>query len=150
MESTTHLARRRLDAKLQGFPRSLHSVPPRGWIAAIRNALGMSARELGHRLGVTAQKVSALERNERTGGIRLASLERAARAMNCRLVYVLVPNEPLTQIVHDQARRKAIQRVAGVRHSMLLEAQDVTDEVANEQIEDLAGEFADRRGLWSE
>lgn len=110
----------------------------------------MSARELSQRIGVTPQQVFAFERGEQVGSIRLENLERVARAMNCRLVYAFVPNEPLEQLVQDQARRKAAQRVSGVRHSMRLEDQDVSDRVAEEQIEYLAAELAERRGLWSD
>jgi len=110
----------------------------------------MSVRDLGRRMGTSGQRASKLEHDELSGGIQLSSLERAAEAMNCRLVYVLIPNEPLEEMVRRQARKKAAQAVGSVSHSMRLEQQEVAEGVGSEQIDDLASEFVDRRGLWSD
>jgi len=142
-------ARRRLDERLQELPSDLTALPPRGWIAAIRGALGMSVRDLGGRMGTTGQRASKLEHDEISGRIQLSSLRRAAEAMNCRLVYAFVPNEPLEEMVRQQARRKAAGILAPIAHSMRLEEQSVPYSVEREQIDDLAEDLIDRRGLWS-
>jgi predicted DNA-binding mobile mystery protein A len=144
------VARASLDQRFAGVEVEALARPPQGWLATIRQALGMSARELGERMHVSSQQVSAFERREAEGSIRLDSLERAARAMHCRLVYALVPDEPLEDMVWDQARRQAAATVLGVRHNMRLEDQDVSDRVAAAQIEDLADDLIDRRGLWTD
>ena len=143
-------ARRQLDRRLAALRDELTTAPPQGWIVAVRTALGMSVRELGQRMGVSGQRASKLERDEIGGGIRLDSLQRAAEAMNCRLVYAFVPNEPLEAMVRGQARRKAAGILAPIAHSMRIEEQSVPYEVEREQIEELASELIDRRGLWSE
>jgi DNA-binding Xre family transcriptional regulator len=92
MRSPRRTARRRLDQRLVGL--DLGQRPPRGWVRAIREALGMTTAELGQRMGLTQSRVSQIERSEELGSIRLDTLERAAQALNCQVRYVFVPNEP--------------------------------------------------------
>jgi predicted DNA-binding mobile mystery protein A len=65
------------------------SRPPRGWI------LGMITAQFAKRLGVAQPRIIELERGEADGNITLKSLQRAAEALGCRLVYTLVPERPL-------------------------------------------------------
>ena len=59
MNSKRRIARQRLDERLSAFkPESRFAVPPKGWIRAIRDALGMHAFQLGKRLGMTQQGVA--------------------------------------------------------------------------------------------
>lgn len=150
MKSPQSIARLRLDAKLGGIPLEPLATPPKGWIAAIRGALGMSVRDLGRGMGASGQRASKLEHDELTGAIQLSTLERAAAAMNCRLVYALIPNGSLEALVRQQARKKAAKAVASTAHNMRLEDQEVEGRVTAEQIDDLASEFVDRRGLWAD
>jgi predicted DNA-binding mobile mystery protein A len=150
MTRDNRLARQRLDERfdalrpLMGRPR-----PHTGWIRAIRQALGMSGSELADRLGVTPQSVSDMERNEASGSIRLATLERAADALGCELEYVLVPRKNLESMVEEQARRKARHHMARIAHHGSLENQALPGEMVEAEIEELAPGFIDKRGLWS-
>jgi predicted DNA-binding mobile mystery protein A len=72
--------------------------PPRGWVRAVREALGMSAAALAARLGTTAGAVTRLEQSEASDRIRLETLRRAADALGCDLVYLLIPRSPLTAV----------------------------------------------------
>ena len=101
-------------------------------------------------MGTSGQRASKLEHDELSGVIQLSSLERAAAAMNCRLVYALIPNEPLEEMVRRQARKKAALVVGRVSHSMRIEDQAVDLDIESEQIDDLARGFIDRRGLWAD
>jgi len=67
--------------------------PERGWIRAIRDALGINGPQLARRLGVSKQRISVLEKAEIEGGASLNSIRQAADALNCDLVYALVPRE---------------------------------------------------------
>jgi predicted DNA-binding mobile mystery protein A len=87
----------------------------------------MSARELGARMEVTPQAVSALEHAERSGGIRLSSLRRAASAMDCDVVYALVPRRSLDHTVRLAAENAARRRLGRVAGTMALEDQTVGD-----------------------
>lgn len=151
MESTRRHARRQLDDRLESV-RSLAGLgrPNKGWIRAVRDALGMSGSELAARMGVSQQVVSEIERNERNATVRLDTLSRAAAAMDCELVYALVPRTTLEESVRAQARRKAVRHLAEVAHHGRLENQEVPPDEHAAQVEEFASWFADRRGLWTD
>ena len=48
--------------------------PQMGWIRTIREALGMSAEQLGKRLSIIQQRVSAIEKAEPKGTLKLKTL----------------------------------------------------------------------------
>ena len=147
----SELARSRLDDRLKNIPSPTNLARPhKGWIRAIRDALGMSASELASRMGVRQQTISDIERSEQLDTIQLKTLERAALAMNCRLVYSLVPHTTLEETVKIQAKRKAAQHLEAIAHHSRLEDQSVSDKDLADQIDELATRFADRRGLWTE
>lgn len=98
-------------------------------------------------MGVAQPRISGIERAEAAGTIKLDTLQRAADALDCDLVYFLVPRTTLEQSVRDQARRKAAVMLWPIAHNMRLEDQAVD---TAEQIEDLADELVDRRGLWTD
>lgn len=122
--------------------------PPRGWVHAIRAALGMSAAALADRLGVTPGAVIRVEQSEAADRIRLETLRRAGDALGCDLVYLLVPRQPLASVVRDRARELARRQVAAVEQTMLLEDQATGQE--SELEEQLAEQLLQRGGLWSE
>src|SRR5580704_1116136 len=102
-------------------PAALYITPVRGWIAAIRGALGMSTAQLAKRLGIKQPSVVAMEQSEVKGAIELATLRRVAEALDCTLIYALVPNRPLEATVRERARIFARRRLAPVEHAMMLE-----------------------------
>ena len=117
-----------LDRRFQELtPITRMNRPPRGWIRSIREALGMTTGQFAKRLGVRQPRVIEMERGEATGNITVQSLERAAEAMGCRLVYVLVPNKSLTKMLEERAFELARKKLASVEQTMRLEDQEVTD-----------------------
>jgi predicted DNA-binding mobile mystery protein A len=66
-------------------------VPARGWLRAVREATGITQAEIARRVGIKRQSYAQLEEAEQKEGISLGSLRRAAEAMDCDLVYYLVP-----------------------------------------------------------
>ena len=112
----------------------------------------MSTMELGVRLHVTRDRVSQLERAELRRSIPLSTLDRVAAAMRCRVVYVLVPDDPLEQLVRRQALEKAAGEwkvplpAEGENEAQYLGSLD--DEIAA-PIEARALGLVDRRGLWA-
>jgi predicted DNA-binding mobile mystery protein A len=149
MEDRT-FARKSLDMRLAAW-RNLDPVRPhRGWLRAIREALGMTYKDVAHRLRVTQATASGFEKREVDDSITLGSLRRAAEAMNCRLVYAIVPDIALEQIVRDRAAHIVDERLARVGHTMRLENQEVLpSELADERkqmIDDLLRE--EPRSLW--
>lgn len=146
----SQVARRRLDDRLDARAITMLARPHRGWVRAIRDSLGMTAAELGRRMGTTQQAVVALEKGELRGSVRLETLERAADAMNCELVYAMVPRTSLDKIVNARAREKARQLLSTVDHHSRLEDQAVSPQEIEEQIDELATGLIDKRGLWQE
>lgn len=142
----TAQSRARLDERLTQFgPAERYRPPNRGWIRAIREALGMSTAQLAKRLGVRQPSIVDLERSEEKGSIALATLRRVAEALDCTLVYALVPNQPLETTIRARALSLLRRRRRPIEHTMLLEAQDVGGPVTERQVDDIIRETSPRR-----
>ena len=119
-------SRSHLDERFKDLGPPERCKPPvHGWIKAIRQALGMTTTQLAARLNVKQPSVVALEQSEAKGTIELATLRRVATALDCTLIYALVPNQPLETTIRVRARAFARRRLRPVEHSMLLEDQKV-------------------------
>ncbi|HEB70331.1 MAG TPA: mobile mystery protein A [Desulfobulbus sp.] len=123
------LIREQLETTLEKLSclRSLQR-PAKGWLRAIREGLGMSGKQFSRRLGVSPPRISALEKDELSGSVSLKTMRQAAEALDCVFVYAVIPRESLTDTVRKRARSLAEKRLARVSHSMLLEAQQLTDD----------------------
>ena len=119
------LRRQQLDRALVPFKRAASSPRPRkGWIRAIRQAVGVSSGDLAEKMGTTRQLILQQEKSEAEDRITLRSLRAIARALDCDLVYALVPSRGnLQQFVDARVRARAKANVRGVEHSMALENQ---------------------------
>ena len=114
-------------------------APPEGWLATLRKALGMSARQVGERAGVTKAAVYQAERKELAGGITLRQLEKLAAALDARVVYALVPAEgSVGAQIERRAREKAERVMRRAGSHMALERQALPETRVAEQIDDLA------------
>ncbi|HEY5135392.1 MAG TPA: mobile mystery protein A [Candidatus Nanopelagicales bacterium] len=145
-------ARRALDRRLPALSSlAAQTATPRGgWVRAIREALGMSAADLAARMGVVESTVLRLEQNEQARRIQVDTLERAANALGCDLVYALVPREPLEDRVQQQALARARDWFSLTRHSMALEDQAASSDVDEQQLQEQAAIIRDQPGLWRE
>jgi predicted DNA-binding mobile mystery protein A len=146
-------ARRQLDKRLStALNADALTRPPRGWVKAIREALGMTTAQLAKRLGVSQPRVVGIEQAEVKGAITLDSLERAAHALDCRLVYALVPRKPLDALVEERATRLASKRLESTRHTMALEAQALDTGDEDEQRKRLIRRLIEQAGseLWED
>jgi len=144
---------RHLDKRFVALrPLARAQRPPKGWLRAVRDALGMTTAQLGKRLGVSQPRIVELEQSEVSGGVTLNTLQRAAEALGCRLVYALVPDRPLADTVRERAELVATRQANAVAHSMRLEDQEVTDrEVAKELQRQLVERLLRRPArLWDE
>ncbi len=126
--------------------------PRGGWVAAIRQALGMTQTQLAKRMGIARQSLNQLLDNEIEGTATLAGLQRAADALGCDLQYVLVPRQPLAQMVADQALRRAEQKLGRVNQSQALEASAMAADSFSNAVTDLAKELELQRpaDLWND
>jgi predicted DNA-binding mobile mystery protein A len=145
------VARRALDDRLRRADLSLlRDQPTRGWIRAIRDALGMTSRQLASRLGVSQVAVTKLERSEVDGSARLESLRRAAAALDCDLVYALMPRSTLDDTVRQRASLLAGQDLQKVDRTMRLEDQALTDEQLTARLADYADRLVTAGRLWDD
>ena len=67
----------------------------------------------------------------------MKNLARAAEALDCELVYALVPRHSLQAMVDKRINQKATAMVGAIAHSMMLEDQEVTDATTAAQLEQL-------------
>ncbi len=147
------LARKQLDKRLNILQNvDILARPPRGWIKAIREALGMTSAQLGKRLGVSQPRVLEIEKAEGSGSITLKSMERTAHALDCRLVYALAPRKKLEFLVENRARELAKKRLRATSHSMALEDQRVDKADEPEHLKRLVQKLLDQPGsvLWDD
>lgn len=143
------IARQRLDKRLSAFRSDKGlAVPPKGWIRAIRDALGISAPQLGMRLAIKAQSLEDMEKSEAHGTITLKSLRKVAEAIDCTLVYALVPNSSLEDAVQTRARKIAEKELARIGHTMDLEAQGLSEAENEAQIDEYIRQYIKERDLW--
>ncbi|MBK8359566.1 MAG: mobile mystery protein A [Comamonadaceae bacterium] len=127
-DTKTRLKRLQLEDVLRPYPTSEGAAVPRGgWLRAIREALGMTQAQLGGRASISRQSVQDFEHAEADRRITLESLDKLARAMGCRLVYALVPENGSVDALRER-RALALAEVLlqPTDHSMKLEAQGVT------------------------
>jgi predicted DNA-binding mobile mystery protein A len=142
-------ARRSLDKMFSPLMKLPRRRPGRGWVRAIRDALGMTAAQLGGRIGVTQSTIQRLETSEVADTIQLNSLRRLAEGLNCELVYALIPRDTLTATYDTAARAVARRELARLSHSMALEDQAVDDQVDDERLRQFIAEELDPREIWT-
>ncbi len=116
----------------------------------IRDALGMTGVQFAARLNVRPQSVEAMERSEAIGSIQLNTLRRAAEALDCTLVYALVPNSSLDGAVRTRAHKIAVRDLERVAHTMKLEAQEAGNADLEARIEAYIRDQLKERDLWKE
>ena len=116
--------------------------PNEGWIASTRNALGMSAAQLGRLINRTRANVSATERSEQNEKITIQSMKTLAEAMGCKFVYAIIHAEgDIKDVIEQQARKKAIAIVNQANTHMALENQSLEAEIVNDEIERLTSDL---------
>ena len=115
-------------------------TPPRpagGWIASIREALGLSQRQVGRRMRASGQSIQQLEKAEAEDRITLASLRRVAENVGCELVYVVIPKSgSFADLAESVAPKHTAHNVRAVLHTMALENQspENPDELFEERV----------------
>jgi len=129
------LAVDQLDRATDPLRRIARSVPRSGWVRSIRYALGMTAAQLGRRLGVTPQAVLDTEKREASGDVTLTQLRKTADALDCELFYALIPRGSLAEMVRERARKVAIEEVEELSHSMALENQQTDSSFKEKRVE---------------
>ncbi len=153
------LARRQLSETTSATVLAGAAARPRdGFVAAIREALDMTVRQFALRLEIAPSGALRLEQRERDETITLGTLRRAADAIDCDLVYTLVPRTrgtvsdtggALDALIARRARAVAEEEIGRVSHSMSLEAQSVRPADLELQIAQRTADLVETpRRLW--
>lgn len=131
------LVREQLDKRLEKIKPLASLNLENGWIKVIREALGMSTKQLGKKVGIDQSRISRLENAEIENDLKLSSLKKIAEGLNMKFVYGFVPTNSLEELVREQARRIALKRMAKVNHTMRLEQQELSEDQKQKALEDL-------------
>ena len=144
------MKRRHLDsvlARFKGLPRL-----KKGYIREIKDALGMSGRQLAARVGVTPQAIQKFQQGEIDGSISLNTLEKVAESLECEFVYAFVPRTTLVEEVMNRASIVAKARAQRTMRTMGLEQQTPTTKAADSLVNEIAQELVLHGGreLWDD
>jgi len=110
--------RQRLEDGLPGYRMGRAATGEMGsWVRAVRQSVGMPAVEFTRRMGVREQEVYRIERAEQKSSLELGTLRRAAEALDCELVYALMPQRgtlgemaAAERAARELARREALAK----------------------------------------
>jgi predicted DNA-binding mobile mystery protein A len=145
------LQRRQLDRSLAQWKDIEFNPPTKGWLHAIRSALGMPLSAAAKRLGKTPEGVLMQEKREANGSITLKSLREAAQALDCTLVYALVPKTDLDSILNQEAKRTADKMLNRTATTMSLEDQSTSNMEDEETLRALIRKLiANPKLIWKE
>lgn len=92
--------------------------PHKGWVRAIREAIGVSSGDLATRMRTSRQLALQQEKAESEDRITLKSLRALAHALDCDLVYALVPRGGSLQALFEAGKRAETKAgIPGDEHS---------------------------------
>ena len=111
--------------------------PKQGWISAVRRALGMTAKQLAERVGLSQPRIAKMELNE--NNLKISTMKKIAEGLDCDFVYGFIPKSSLQETIKRQAHKKAEAILSSVNTNMALEDQLADDphiltDMANEMI----------------
>ncbi len=105
-------ARIKLDREMQPFRRAgREKNPSNELLRGVRRAVGIPLKEIAEKLGVAQSSLLDAEIRERRRTITLESLARMAKAMGCKVVYGVVPEDggTLEQLAEERLWRAVLE-----------------------------------------
>lgn len=132
-----------LDAKIHQLKKIENLViPSSGWVYSIRQALGMSMRQLGNRMSITPQSVKEIEEREQNETISIKVLRQFGKSLNLKLIYGFIPQSgTLEGIIEKRATELATEIVNRTSISMKLEDQENNPSRIQRAIKEKANEI---------
>ena len=132
------LIREQLDNKLSTLKEfAAQGLTSIGWIKTIREALGMTSTDLASRVGVNQSRIIHMEKAESDGGIKISTMKKVADAINMDFIYGFVPRTSLNEMVKQQAKMIALQKMERLDHTMRLEMQELSKEEKGNALQDM-------------
>ncbi|OFX58811.1 MAG: XRE family transcriptional regulator [Bacteroidetes bacterium GWA2_30_7] len=117
-------------------------IPSEGWVYSIRTAMKMTLRQLGNRVGITAQSIKEIETREKSKTISIKTLTEVAKAFDMKFVYGFIPKEKnIEKIIEKKAYEIAEKIVFRTSKTMQLEAQENSRARINKAIKNRAEEI---------
>jgi ribosome-binding protein aMBF1 (putative translation factor) len=85
------------------------------WLRRVRRALGVHVTDMARELGVNPSVIYRLEDSEERKAISLRAMEKAAGAMDCKVVYAIVPRDgkTLLELAERQRWHKMLNKGKG-------------------------------------
>jgi predicted DNA-binding mobile mystery protein A len=146
------LIQKQIDELIQSIVDRKQKAPLSvGWIQSARLALGMSLRQLAERVGVSVSALNSFEKREQTDSVSLATLKKAANAMDMELVYYFKPKDgSIKNAVEKQARKKAQEILNQSNQTMKLEDQETNSSSQELELERLTKDIMSKmpQNLW--
>ena len=153
MKRKTKLILEQLQKTLRQFELLKDSSPPvKGWIRAIREALGMNGRQFADRLGEHRSRTKQIEQQELTGSLTMRTMQKTSEALDCVFVYCLIPRTSLEETIRNRAKQVATKRLARASHTMGLEDQALSTKENEKVLSEMVDELVDTlpSNLWNE
>jgi predicted DNA-binding mobile mystery protein A len=131
------------DSKIKSFVKVKKVIiPSSGWVHAIRLSLGMSLKQLGRRMNITAQSVKEIEERERAGTISINVLRQFGKSLNMKFIYGFIPEkESISEMVKQRALEIAKEIVLRTSVNMSLEDQKNSEKRLKKAIKEKALEI---------
>jgi predicted DNA-binding mobile mystery protein A len=146
------LIQKQIDELIQSFVSGKQNAQTSaGWIQSARLALGMSLRQLAERIGVSVSALTNFEKREQADSVSLATLKKAANAMDMELVYYFKPKDgSIKNTVEKQARKKAQEILNQSNQTMKLEDQETNSLSQERELERLTKDIMSKmpQNLW--
>ncbi len=120
------------------------------WIKYMRQALNMTSAQLAKRMNIANSSLHQLERQEAQDKISLQSLKRAAEALDCELIYAIVPRDSLESTMSEQAEKKALKIIKDSKLHMDYEDQAISQKESQKQFEELCEKLKTSKKLWED
>ena len=146
------LIQKQMDELIQSFVLGKQNAQTSaGWIQSARLALGMSLRQLAERVGVSVSALTNFEKREQADSVSLATLKKAANAMDMELVYYFKSKDgSIKNAVEKQARKKAQEILNQSNQTMKLEDQETNSSSQERELERLTKDIVSKmpQNLW--
>ena len=117
-------------------------------IRFLREALGMTQKQLGARIGISQPTYAKMEKG--LASANAGTIKRIAGELNCSLEVVLVPAEPFKDLIERQAKERAKELLDRARSTMAMEGQDPGEKEYERRFNELVEELREdpKSGLW--
>ena len=70
-------------------------IQQKSWLRSARLAQNLKGVDMAKRMGVSPARISMMERDEDRGAVTLKMMQKAAQALDCEFVYVVIPKKAL-------------------------------------------------------